>query len=78
LDPPYYGKKLYQFNFKEEDFRELARLLAGLQGKFILSLNDVPEVRNIFHGFRMQAIQLAYSAQQKVGRRYGEVLIKNF
>jgi len=73
LDPPYYGKKLYQFNFKEEDFRELVRLLADLQGKFILSLNDVPEVRNIFRGFRMQAIQLAYSAQQKVGRRYGEV-----
>jgi DNA adenine methylase len=77
LDPPYYGKKLYQFNFKEEDFRELARLLAGLKGKFILSLNDVPEVRSIFADFRMQAIQLAYSAQKKIGNRYPELIIKN-
>ena len=78
LDPPYYDKKLYQFNFEDKDFRELAALLAGLKGTFILSLNDVPEVRDIFRDFKMQAIQLAYSAQQKVGRRYGEVLIKNF
>ena len=78
LDPPYYGKKLYQFNFKEEDFRELARLLAGLKGKFILSLNDVPEVRSIFSDFRIQSIQLAYSAQKKIGKRYPELIIKNF
>ena len=78
LDPPYYGKKLYQFNFKEEDFRELVRLLADLQGKFILSLNDVPEVRSIFSDFRIQSIQLAYSAQKKIGKRYPELIIKNF
>jgi DNA adenine methylase len=78
LDPPYYGKKLYQFNFEEKDFQELAGLLAGLKGKFILSLNDVPEVRDIFCEFRMQPIQLAYSAQQKVGRRYSELVIRNF
>jgi DNA adenine methylase len=78
FDPPYYGKKLYQFNFEKKDFQELAGLLAGLKGKFILSLNDVPEVRDIFRDFRMQPIQLAYSAQQKVGRRYSELMIKNF
>ena len=78
LDPPYYGKKLYQFNFEEKDFRELAGLLAGLKGKFILSLNDLPEVRSIFGDFRMQAIQLAYSAQKKIGNRYPELIIKNF
>ena len=78
LDPPYYGKKLYQFNFKEEDFRELVRLLADLQGKFILSLNDVPEVRSIFSDFRIQSIQLAYSAQKKIGKRYPELIIRNF
>jgi DNA adenine methylase len=78
LDPPYYGKKLYQFNFKEEDFRELVRLLADLKGKFILSLNDVPEVRSIFRDFRIQSIQLAYSAQKKIGKRYPELIIKNF
>lgn len=78
LDPPYYGKKLYQFNFEEQDFRRLAGVLAGLKGKFILSLNDLPEIRNIFGDFRIQSIQLAYSAQQKIGKRYSELIIKNF
>ena len=78
FDPPYYGKKLYEFNFEKKDFQELAGLLAGLKGKFILSLNDVPEVRDIFRDFRMQPIQLAYSAQQKIGNRYSELIIRNY
>lgn len=78
LDPPYYGKKLYQFNFEEEEFYRLAALLAGVKGKFILSLNDTPEVRKIFGDFDVTPIQLAYSAQKKPGRRYAEVLIKNY
>lgn len=36
------------------DFERLAALLRGLQGRFILSLNDVPEVRDIFAGFRIE------------------------
>src|ERR1035437_4759118 len=78
LDPPYYGKKLYQFNFEKEDFEQLAGILSRLKGKFILSLNDVPEVRRIFAQFQMQQIQLAYSAQRKVGARFCEVIVKNF
>src|ERR1700682_2627423 len=40
LDPPYWGPKLYKFNFTEADFKALAQLLRNLKGKFILSLND--------------------------------------
>jgi DNA adenine methylase len=44
LDPPYYGRKLYNYNFEPEDFATLADQVKPLQGKFVLSLNDVPEV----------------------------------
>ncbi len=44
----------------------------------MLSLNDVPEVRAIFNGFRIQGVELAYTAQKEAGRRYSEVLITNF
>ncbi len=50
LDPPYWGRKLYRYNFGEADFRELAARLHKIRGKFILSLNDVPEVRAAFCG----------------------------
>jgi DNA adenine methylase len=78
LDPPYFGRSLYRYNLSAEDFEKMAERLADLKGKFILSLNDVPEVRAIFHRFKIQSVDLAYSAQPSSGRRYKEVLITNF
>lgn len=77
LDPPYYDRKLYRFNFTHEDFVQLAERLSKLQGTFILSLNDVPEVRNIFSQFHIQEVSLAYSSVRGSGRRYGELIISN-
>src|ERR1700719_1454300 len=51
LDPPYWGVNLYKFNFSPADFKALAARLTKLQGKFILSLNDRPEVREAFSNF---------------------------
>lgn len=78
LDPPYYDRKLYNFNFEHEDFVKLAERLKNIKGKFILSLNDVPEVREIFRDFTIGETELSYSTQQIPGRRYKEVLIRNF
>lgn len=78
LDPPYYDRRLYSFNFEHKDFEELAQCLKRLKGKFILSLNDVPEVRKLFSSFRIDPITLAYSAQKKAGNRYDELIIKNY
>jgi DNA adenine methylase len=79
LDPPYwgcegdYGRHL----FERSDFGRLARLLEGLQGRFILSLNDVPEVRATFSAFRIETVETSYSISRKVDARgaAGEVLI---
>lgn len=78
VDPPYwgcegdYGAEL----FSRADFQCLADLLAGVRGQFILSLNDVPEVREIFRGFSIESVQTRYSINNKLGsKRVGEVLI---
>jgi DNA adenine methylase len=78
LDPPYWGRKLYNHNFSDEDFRELEKRLHSIKGKFILSLNDLPEVRQTFNSFRMESISIAYTAQLNPGNRYGELFIMNF
>jgi DNA adenine methylase len=78
LDPPYYGLRLYNHNLEDDDFVRMAELLAKINGKFILSLNDVPEVRAIFKRFKIQGIDLHYTAQKKPGKRFKEVLITNF
>jgi DNA adenine methylase len=78
LDPPYFGRSLYRHNLSAEDFATMAQRLEKLRGKFILSLNDVPEVRALFRQFDIQGVELAYTAQKVAGRRYREVIIKNF
>jgi DNA adenine methylase len=78
IDPPYYGNETdYGADlFTRDDFTVMADLLRGLQGRFILSLNDHPAVREIFAGFVIEAVQTTYTvcgpARAKKG---GEVLI---
>jgi DNA adenine methylase len=78
LDPPYWDRKLYKFNFTEEDFVKLEERLRKIKGKFILSLNDLPEVRKCFRRFFIKEIAFAYSSQPKAGKRYPELLIANY
>ena len=39
----------------------MAETLRGIQGRFILSLNDHPDVRRIFAGFEIEAKDVRYS-----------------
>lgn len=78
LDPPYFKIRLYRYNLEPDDYHRMAERLGRIKGKFILSLNDVPEVRAIFKAFHIQDIELAYTAQKIAGRRFREVLITNF
>jgi len=78
LDPPYFGKRLYRYNFEAKDFDKLAEIVRTIKGKFLLTLNDLPEVRRIFRGFRVEGVELPYTTQRYAGRRYREVFIMNF
>jgi DNA adenine methylase len=63
LDPPYWGhERYYGVGFGREQFEVLADVLSRLQGRFILSLNDTPEVRRTFARFAIEAVQTTYSA----------------
>ncbi len=80
LDPPYWGSEgEYGPIFARADFARMAELLAGLKGRFLLSLNDVPEVRELFGRFRMVEVETTYTiAKAGNGARRGELLIMNF
>jgi len=63
LDPPYfdcedyYGKGI----FSKADFSTLAELLGKIEGKFLLSINNTPEIREIFRGFEQREVTTSYS-----------------
>lgn len=81
LDPPYYGNERDYGKdlFSRDQFDKMAKQLRYIKGKFILSLNDRPEVREIFDGFEVMAVKVPYSISRKTQARktYGEVLISN-
>ena len=62
LDPPYwdcedyYGKGI----FSKEDFEALRDLLKSIQGKFILSINNVPAIRELFKEFHIKEVKTKY------------------
>ncbi|PYP90106.1 MAG: restriction endonuclease subunit M [Candidatus Angelobacter sp. Gp1-AA117] len=78
LDPPYYGVKLYNHNFSDENFLSLKRCLSNLKGKFLLSINDHPFIRKLFAEFKIEKVGIFYSLQKHAGRRYSELLIRNY
>jgi DNA adenine methylase len=57
---------------------ELAERVKNLKGKFLLSLNDVPEIRRIFESFKIRRLELPYSSQRQAGKIYQELLISNY
>jgi DNA adenine methylase len=78
LDPPYWRRKLYRFNFKDDDFVKLDDQLAHLKGKFLLSLDDHPEIRRIFHRWTLTQVEIAYTAKRDARKRFNELFITNF
>lgn len=78
LDPPYWEKKLYLFNFTEDDFVRMQDLLSKIKGKFLLSINDVPAIRRLFKDYKIETVNLSYTAQKKPGVRFSELFIRNY
>jgi DNA adenine methylase len=78
IDPPYYGVKLYRHNLEKDEFETLRDRLKCLKGKFLLSLNDTPEVREIFSCFNIEEVAIYYSVQASGERHHRELLIANY
>jgi DNA adenine methylase len=49
--------------FSREDFAEMAEVLGGIKGRFILSLNAVQGVFETFSKFRIEEVDCSYSVQ---------------
>lgn len=79
LDPPYWGSETDygQDVFSRADFAQLAAQLGRIKGRFILSLNDTPGVRETFAGFDQLEVDTTYAIGQQ-SRPARELIIANF
>lgn len=80
LDPPYYGNERdYGAGlFDRGQFGLMAERLALLRGRFILSINDHPEIRRLFAGFAIEEVDTRYTVGgQEKARQVTELIISN-
>lgn len=80
LDPPYYGCEDYYGKeiFSRKDFQKLSDQLKAIKGKFLLSLNDVPEIREIFSPFNIETTSTRYSCGSAAPKKVTELFISNY
>jgi DNA adenine methylase len=80
LDPPYWGTEGYGVDFGLEQYGRMAALLASMKGKAVVTVNDIPEMRQAFKGLAMKRVTISYSvgANGRGREAKGELIIRNF
>jgi DNA adenine methylase len=79
LDPPYlggendYGKGL----FGRDQFTAMAEVLGDIDGAFILSINDRPEIRELFGSFHVDEVTLKYTVGKSAVSDAKELIVSN-
>lgn len=80
-DPPYFSTEdMYAVGFNWNDHVRLKDTLSKIQGKFLLSYNDCPEIRELYKGFSMLDFSRTHSMAQRyeAGKEFKELLISNY
>ena len=78
LDPPYSGSEdVYGPTFGPDDFERLSSALRSISGRFILSINDTPEIRSIFAGFTIRTVETTYSVSSKTRPPASELIVQS-
>ena len=78
IDPPYYKAPYYEYNLELKDYKKMAILIASIKSKFVLSINDHPEMNITFRKFKIKKVRLKYSVAKVKQVKAKELLIYNF
>ena len=79
-DPPYFETAGYGNEFGEQEHLLLRDTLSQIKGKFMVTINDHPKVREWYKDFNIEEVQVSYSIakEQKARKEYGELIITNY
>ncbi|NFH34526.1 DNA adenine methylase [Clostridium sporogenes] len=79
-DPPYFETAGYSNEFSEKEHLLLRDNLKNLKGKFLLTINDHPRVREWYEGFNIKEVKVNYSIsrEKKARKEYNELIITNY
>lgn len=77
-DPPYWGVTGYGVDFPLVEYERMAGLAKSIKGKMVISVNDIPEMREAFAGLEMQSLDHQYSVSGGKRTPARELIIRNF
>lgn len=83
-DPPYYATESYykDVGFTKNDHVRLRDTLAKIKGKFLVSYNDCPEIRELwaYEGIHIESVSRMDNFRQRYsgGAMYNELFISNY
>lgn len=80
LDPPYWGNEADYGRdaFSRDRFHEMAEQLRRLKGSFLMSINDVPDIREAFSWAQVHPVSTTYTIAAGSASGARELLIGNF
>lgn len=74
------AEHMYEVGFGWDDHVRLRETLGRIKGKFLLSYNDCPEIRELYDGFSLFDFSRTHSMAQRyeAGKEFKELLIANY
>jgi len=80
LDPPYFeAEKYYPDRFNPDDHVRLRNVLGRIKGKFVLSYNDSPKIRELYQNYQIIAAERFDNLTARAGGKvYKEIIVKNY
>jgi DNA adenine methylase len=79
LDPPYWSTAGYGVDFGLEQYTLMAEMAKTIEGKMLISVNDIPQMREAFKGLNMKSLGIRYTVGgTKDSKEQKELLIWNW
>ncbi|CAD6876080.1 Methyl-directed repair DNA adenine methylase (EC 2.1.1.72) [Methylomonas fluvii] len=79
LDPPYWGTEGYGVAFGLEQYDLMAALAKSIEGRMVISVNDIPQMRAAFSGLNIDEVDINYTVGGGAKRKSAkELIIRNW
>ena len=77
LDPPYWNTEGYGVDWTFDNYELMAQMAGEIEGMMIISVNDIPEMREVFSGLYTDSRSIKYTVGGGGGSDARELLVWN-
>lgn len=78
LDPPYWQTEGYGVDFEFDQYERLAESMATMKGTAVLTVNDHPDMRQVFARFEIERVGIRYTLGGRgASKQAGELIIRS-